>query len=346
MKISSLTPLRFFAALVVVFFHYGSSLICLPEFLFQGPEMVTFFFVLSGFVLAIAYSGRTFHSADFLLNRIARIGPAYFLALSVVVLGNYIQGELHAYDLLLSVFFLQSWVPDYALVLNSPGWSLSVEMFFYLTFPFIFALFNSWRKSPAILFFACLVFWFSIQVIVNTSLIQDLGINDYLNYFPPMHLSGFVLGIAGGKLFIERPDLLHRLNGLGVVLSCMLLSLLLLNFTHYIKPYIDTANGLLSPIFVLLIIAVAINDCKLSYLKGRTMLLLGEASYAFYLLQVPVHGILQRTLLPLIPDQRVGFVVYLLALLLISIIVYRLFELPASRVIKTLYVKNFKPINS
>lgn len=334
MKLSALTPLRFVAALAVVCFHYGNSLVFLPDFLFQGPEMVTFFFVLSGFVLAVAYNSRTFSSSGFILNRISRIAPAYFLALSIVIFGNYIQGELYVYDVLLSIFFLQSWVPEYALVLNSPGWSLSVEMFFYLTFPFIFGLFNRQRQSASTLFIACLAFWLAVQIISTASLIEAWRTDNFLNYFPPMHLSGFVLGIAGGKLLIEQPDFLQRLKGLGAVLACIFLSILILDFSKNINPYVDTTNGFLSPIFVLLILVVAINDGKLNFLKNRTMLLLGEASYALYLLQVPVHGILKRTLLPFIPNESVGFLVYLLILVLLSVVTYRFFEIPASKMIK------------
>jgi len=57
-RIQALTFIRFFAAFVVVVFHYGreSRLAQLSFPLMEcGPEMVTFFFVLSGFVLMVAY---------------------------------------------------------------------------------------------------------------------------------------------------------------------------------------------------------------------------------------------------------------------------------------------------
>ena len=51
MRIEELTFLRFVAAAIVVIFHYGQEATGFSGALTSGPEMVTFFFVLSGFFL-------------------------------------------------------------------------------------------------------------------------------------------------------------------------------------------------------------------------------------------------------------------------------------------------------
>ena len=77
-RIESLTFLRFVAAFIVVVFHFGRSTglaqIARPAII-SGPQMVTFFFVLSGFVLMVAYYPRNVTSATFYLARFARIAP-------------------------------------------------------------------------------------------------------------------------------------------------------------------------------------------------------------------------------------------------------------------------------
>jgi len=60
LQINQITFTRFIAALSVVFFHYGShtlpsSLPWLKESITAGPIAVNYFYVLSGFIMAIAY---------------------------------------------------------------------------------------------------------------------------------------------------------------------------------------------------------------------------------------------------------------------------------------------------
>ena len=56
-KLDQLTITRFIAALSVVFFHGGQQLDIVRQFpmLTAGPTAVGYFFVLSGFVMALAY---------------------------------------------------------------------------------------------------------------------------------------------------------------------------------------------------------------------------------------------------------------------------------------------------
>jgi len=71
--VKPLTSLRFFAAWLVVCHHF---------FAFEaGYAGVTFFFVLSGFILALNYAGRVDTPAQrrrFWLKRAARVYPATF----------------------------------------------------------------------------------------------------------------------------------------------------------------------------------------------------------------------------------------------------------------------------
>src|SRR4051812_19791262 len=88
-QLPALTGLRFVAALGVVFYHFGAPV--LPSGPLQalgagGAAGVTCFFVLSGFVLAYTYlpagsNGLRGTARAFYLARLARIYPAYLLAL-------------------------------------------------------------------------------------------------------------------------------------------------------------------------------------------------------------------------------------------------------------------------
>jgi len=343
-KILALTPLRFLAAIVVVIFHYGKELSNLPRILFQGPEMVTFFFVLSGFVLAIAYLNRPTPSLrDFMISRVARIAPIYLVALLLVAAWKLKSGEFDVTDFFLCLFFLQSWFAESALALNSPGWSISVEMFFYAMFPITLVIVRRYAPGSTKPVAICALIWFFTQAI-NALLIHYFGMNNgFVSYFPPLHLVSFLLGISGGKLFFEKPASLHSLKGFIPLLLISILCVISLSMIDDLTlavTYIDSSGSLCSPLFLLLILAVATNDECLSFLKCRYLIILGEASYALYILQAPVYGLFKRTILPMIGDPDIGFLCYCILLVAISVVVHFFLEVRLSSAIKRAFVIN------
>jgi peptidoglycan/LPS O-acetylase OafA/YrhL len=150
--VSALTGLRVIAAYFVVLYHYGSSFansVGVPhpigKILSNGYLGVSFFFVLSGFILAYTYRNPlTTWSAKkaFFLARLARIYPVYIVAL----LASFFIGSQYVEPISIGAIpqfaLLQSWVPYSASVQywNTPGWTLSVEALFYVSFPLVIAL--------------------------------------------------------------------------------------------------------------------------------------------------------------------------------------------------------------
>src|SRR5260370_3381114 len=123
-----------------------------------GYVGVSFFFVLSGFILVYTYAGRPMILKDFWRARFARIYPAYafsllvtapffFFAVLTMNIPFFAWAKAHLkFVSVLVVSLLQAWVPPAALSWNAVAWSLSVEAFFYLLFPFLLLFFV--RLSP------------------------------------------------------------------------------------------------------------------------------------------------------------------------------------------------------
>ena len=89
--IPPLTSLRFFAALLVVVFHYNLAHPLFPVSIANfGYEAVTFFFVLSGFILTYTHgipdAGLNIPWRTFLIARLVRLCPAYYLAIIAILL--------------------------------------------------------------------------------------------------------------------------------------------------------------------------------------------------------------------------------------------------------------------
>ncbi len=157
--IDALTSLRSLAALWVVAHHFHSSLeILLPGLHWLAPLLeighvaVPFFFILSGYVLAYNYAADLRRVAlvgywTFVARRFARIYPVHLVALLCVLamilasgLGGVVVNRLDKFswtDLVLNLFLVQTWVPDFHLNWNGPAWSISSEWFAYLLFPFV-----------------------------------------------------------------------------------------------------------------------------------------------------------------------------------------------------------------
>ena len=170
-QLPALTSLRFIAALAVVVLHYRDLLGPLPDGLLRamvgGQFGVTFFFVLSGFILTYRY--RDWFACGvtptgyrhFQRFRLARIYPVYVLGLLLDTPWHLLEraqaGQLaaeaptFAASWLLNLAGLQAWVPavPYAMFWNTPAWSVAAEFFFYATFPWVCHLLAQRCSSPS-----------------------------------------------------------------------------------------------------------------------------------------------------------------------------------------------------
>jgi peptidoglycan/LPS O-acetylase OafA/YrhL len=147
-RLPSLTGLRFVAAALVFGFHAyvlhlldtGSVGSVVEWIVGPGSAGVTFFFLLSGFVLS--WSAReTDTAARFWRRRMARIYPSHLVMLAVAVVLFVAGGKaITTTQLVSSVLLIQPWFqdPDVYFGLNTVSWSLACEAFFYLLFPLLY----------------------------------------------------------------------------------------------------------------------------------------------------------------------------------------------------------------
>ena len=236
-QLPALTSLRFFAAFAVLALHYRDLLGPLPPQLLKaligGQYGVTFFFVLSGFILTYNYQrwfGEGVGAAGFWRFqrlRLARIYPIYVVGLLLDTPWHLIEraqaGQLadsgHVFwaSWLLNLVGLQAWVPGvpYAMFWNAPAWSVSAEFFFYASFPFVCAaLARRIRTLGGLLLALC------ASVLVETALYGLVvhlltfewkvdGQTQYLVmvYNPLLRFGEFVAGCLAGQYFVRSRGL-------------------------------------------------------------------------------------------------------------------------------------------
>ncbi|MEH6590749.1 MAG: acyltransferase [Halioglobus sp.] len=358
MKIDALTPLRFIAAAVVVIFHFGLKGSDYVGFFSAGPQMVSFFFVLSGFVMAFAHYEKPLDLKLYYIARAARILPLYFLALICLWL-VYITIDVtpNPVGVVLNFTLLQAWYPPLALSMNSPGWSLSIEAFFYIIFPFLLVLLtrSNWR-TPA-LFVMALVLWLGTQMLLSS--VMSAGFysgpeslaRKFVHYFPLSHLCSFVLGVVGGIWFRRASP---RINSAWLSTAFIILAAGVLVFALENQGLIRRTVGFklafrssfLSPLYLFVILAVAVSRGPLiSLLSLRPLVFLGEISYGVYILQFPVYVVFRFYI-----GEHLGlsepayFMVYFVLLLLVSALCYVFFEKPANTYCRFVLPRQLKMI--
>ena len=343
MRIEQITFTRFLAALSIVIFHFGEKIAPFSNhnisFLFKQANVgVSYFFILSGFVMIIAYGNKDqIDPLEYFKNRFARIYPVYLLAIVLLLIYLIYNSLTIDYSgLYLNIFAMQSWVPGKALSFNRPGWSLSVEWLFYFSFPFLFNyLYKKFDFKKLI--FPIILFWVISQLLLHTGAKTDFykgfpsKSHDLLFYFPLMHLSEFLIGNLAGLYFINNWKDKKINTDIYIVLAVLLFGLWL-KFNHYFILH----NGLLAIIFIPLIILIAINSGSITKMFNyKFCVFLGEISYGIYILQIPVYRWSEDLFDCMkIKNESAIFYLYLIILLLFSCVSFLFIEKPIRVFIK------------
>ncbi|MGK4583574.1 acyltransferase family protein [Kitasatospora sp. HPMI-4] len=293
----SLTGLRWGAALMVFLYHvniaqyFGGRVGDLVGFAFgAGDTGVSFFFILSGFVLAWSTppGGGV---AGFWRRRFARVYPLHAVTAVIALLLAYFLGAgawpLHR-QLLVNLFLVQSWVPRYPYFesVNSVSWSLACEAFFYFLFPLVVRPLRALgQRGGAVVAAACTAVVVAMPVLIG-HLAPAADRNWAVYYLPLARLPEFLLGIALAELVRAGR---WRGPGLTVSLGLTMAGYFLSSQADWAYRYAAcTVVG-----FTALIAAAATADLRgePSPWRGRLSVRLGELSFAFYM----VHILVVRT---------------------------------------------------
>ncbi|RAG84383.1 acyltransferase [Streptacidiphilus pinicola] len=313
-RLPSLTGLRFPAALAVFLFH---CFIPIPSLQLLGDERtqfrlfdwfgqtgglgVTFFFVLSGFVLT--WSARDTDTApQFWRRRFVKIYPNYVVAWVLAMLA-FAGPSTPIHVAVSNLFMVQVWVPSYAtnFSVDPPSWSLGAEAIFYLSFPLLLAAFR--RVNPRHLKYwiigAMAAVWatpaLAYALFPKTPLIPG-GYSSVSAYWfsyvlPPVRLFDFALGILVA-LAVKH----GRWRNIGIIPSVLLLAGGY--WLTYHVPYLYAQRATMIIPIALLIAATATADIegRFTPFRNRVMVWLGEISFAFYLLHYVVLASLRKAL--------------------------------------------------
>jgi peptidoglycan/LPS O-acetylase OafA/YrhL len=302
-RIDALTGLRFFAALAIVFNHLNGTL-WVPANGLPLNQGVSFFFVLSGFILQYSYRGRfeNLSFSQFYLLRIARIWPSHLVIIVALVLHG-ASSYLSWGQILTVAFLLQSWSPHLTttFLMNGPSWSLSVELFFYALFPILSI--QALKRPERPLLIAALMT--GLWLVFLTTLALYRPIDDFIAWpgnNPLARIFEFGLGVSAFEVCRRIPPHVWAIRkpiatmlevvAIGVTLVAVVKSGLA---SAFVATHVSLAVGYWvghcgsSLIFTLVIALFFRSEGYLSRFVGsKAVVYLGETSFAMYLIHVPM----------------------------------------------------------
>ncbi|MFE5921780.1 acyltransferase family protein [Streptomyces sp. NPDC056468] len=373
----SLTGLRWIAALLVFGLHFTALQLGTevgsrePSGVDRGFHSVfgtgfigvSFFFVLSGFVLT--WSTPTDRPARlFWRHRFAKIFPVYVAGSVLAVLLTFLSAQIWPSwrTVLAHTFLVQSWIPDqsYIFGLNPVMWSLSCEAFFYLCFPaLLVTMVRATNRTLHITAVVCVALTFLGPTLADRAfalrapepppVVPLEGYDSqfmlwFTEVFPLMRLTEFVIGMIVA-LLVRRGT--WRGPNLQVALGICVVGFLL---NRELPPPLQRAAGMLVP-FALLIAALAQADRagRWTPFRGPRMVFLGKISFCFYAVHMLFVlntlgrlkpwlfdlGLISRPTQALSVWGTLGFLVlYAVAAGLAAWALYRWVEVPMTRIIR------------
>ncbi len=359
-RIFGLDLLRFFAIFFVMYRHANDLILpyvnkeVLKIFEMDG---VTIFFVLSGFLIGRILLKIYFKEAalqwrdlkNFWARRWLRTIPPYFLVLTILIaLKCWLSQNVQIYYLQFYGFVQNLWYPHP--LFFGEAYSLSVEEWFYVSFPlllFLLAILLRQRSKPAFLFSVGCFFLLSILFKTFFTLkTQALGIpinyvfKDYIQKIVLCRFDSLMIGVLAAYVFYFHPKKWNHHKEL-----CFFMGLMLL-FIYKLFPWAD--YEILRGIFAFLLISIgtALLLPKLNTLQiakgwlSKFMVVISVISYAMYLINLT----LRQVIIDYLPAQTTtgAFVNYFLFWMLTiaaSLLFYRLIEYPVLQFRDRLYKK-------
>jgi peptidoglycan/LPS O-acetylase OafA/YrhL len=335
----SLTSLRFFAALAVFLYHIPYTLLPNSNITYfnLGLIGVNFFFVLSGFVIANSYLSNNYSTppqkndveneeyrknSTFLKKRFIRLLPSYYLFAFLWLIFNFENWGAPILDKLNSTVSYLTLTQSlfygdlFNLGVNAVGWTVSVEIIFYIMF--IILKFR----------FRYIFFLFIFLLFINIYMKETINVIPNFFYFNPVPRS--IEFFAGVILFqIRLKYLSHRHFSRIKIGILQILSIISLSICIYLSKYIESM--FFKNIFLLIPICIFIllHTFKgiISYLLEKKFLVfLGNTSYIFYLCHHLMLSLLQNYFINY--SYFSSILISLVFILIVSSIIYASFEKP------------------
>ena len=242
MKLRYIDALRGIAILMVIMVHTSMYSADKYPVLFKsiiglGAKGVQLFFMASAFTLFLSHQyhvdNEKFFNRNFAVRRIFRIAPMYFLGILYFAWWNGFESN----ELLISNFlFIHGVSPYWINELVPGGWSITVEMSFYLIFPWLASRINSFEAALRYVVVTMFIAFILKVLFLKYPLINSEELwGQFLYYYFPNQLPIFCLGIAAYFLIVKH-DFVIKQKSIIFLMGSLLSLLIIIGFINYNIP--------------------------------------------------------------------------------------------------------------
>ncbi|WP_059404403.1 acyltransferase family protein [Pseudomonas sp. RIT-PI-q] len=296
-KYAYIDALRGLAIILVVLVHSSQSVkptsSMLSWFMNEGARGVQLFYIASAITLCMSWAARKTNELhpvrNFYIRRIFRIAPMFYVAITGFL---YLNGTLPTYwapngiewwFVPVTALFLHGFHPETINSVVPGGWSVAVEMTFYLIFPALM-----WVKRYywlAIMLIACLClqqyngFIFSHVFVYEERQKYLIDVFSFYNFLSQVPV--FIMGVMAYVFLAKEKALTKTYVVVGGVVFALLLTEFLMQSQSFVSHHV-IAGGL----FALFSIFLAYHPTQL--LVNPVTVLLGKLSFSMYLIHIAV----------------------------------------------------------
>ncbi len=337
-RLDYIDSLRGLAVLMVVLVHVSqiadmSNFNSIIQKIFSdGAKGVQLFYIISGFTIWLSIYKisikNTYSYKNFMIRRFFRIAPMWYMAIIVYLLidgtgARYWLGDVQNISILNIIFnfiFLHGFNPYYINSIVPGGWSIGVEMVFYVIAPLLYKYCNSTDLSIKMFALSLILGKGLGKILLHICPIgsQELWSN-YLFFWLPSQLPYFFIGITLFNCIYKKDRLLSKGSYM-----CLIAVLAVL----YLAPDSVTSSAiLLAGLFIVY------SKGSIIVLNNSIMQYVGKLSYSVYLTHFIAIKIATKISIPIfIPNNLIQVIVnYTLVVLIaicISSITYYCIEQP------------------
>ena len=298
-KLDYIDALRGFAILATIIVHanqFGHSdlPVVLNKIVDSGAMGVQLFYIVSAFTLFLSFKSRSVKEIrpvrNFFIRRFFRIAPMFYLGICYYLFQNTYGSwddlggpiSFSAAEIFSNIIFLHWLNPFWISNLVPGGWSIGIEMTFYLIIPFLFSKIKNINQAFNFFMVALLLKAVLNVIFLKFPLLGDSRIWDqFLFFYFPSQLPVFALGIIMYFILAEGNKITDISGKSMLVFSIILLVQLTSGSNLILQKHI-----LFGMSFVLL--SIGLSKYPYYVIVNPVIKYIGKLSFSMYLVQFSV----------------------------------------------------------
>lgn len=351
-EIKEITGMRGLASQAVIFFHFCAISPLLQTVMISSVGIplawdsgVDFFFVLSGFLLAIPFMHmKKISLRAYYLKRSLRILPAYYFSFIFILL--FLSRNVSSADIITSVYFGQNFFRSTFTSINGVYWTLTIEEIFYATLPLFAILFVKGRWIFALP--ACVAFSTTYREVVYSLYHAQLqNLNFYLWQYPS-YLEHYAIGVTLAALFVERRFYPGKMKNSGLLIATIIALLLTeyfigikYEFQAYNLPLANLVFAVEYGCLIYFTLSSPITTRLRAIFTNKISTFTGKLSYSTYVWHLPIEVTMYSLNLPVIAWMSISYIL----IIGIAFVTYHLIEKPFLNLKNRISILKDKPLS-